>query len=124
MNKKFSKRVKNFFDKLIDYVILFGLIGLILGIINLLKGEIGFAKTGFVFFGIAAIIVVSFKILERRTGINRTGKPTAMSSAAEINKPVTVLGMVVLLERPFGNKTDEEVLKRSIIEQQMNEFDR
>ena len=121
MDNKISEWVKKFFNRLVDYVILIGLIGLILGVINLIKGESGYAQTGFAFFGTAVLFLVLSKIFERISGKKKSLNLCRNLSEQE-NKTAIVLGILVLLERPFDNKNDETILKHSILNQQKNEF--
>lgn len=119
--------MKNFFDKLYFYIILFGVIGLIMGIINAIKGEAELAKTGFIFFGVAVVVFLfstAFsKISEKRRDDRPQPQPPVPANVPAA-APLTVLGMAVLLEYPLRSGNDRTALIQSIFEQQCKEFKR
>lgn len=118
--------MKNFIDNLKVYVIIIGIIGLIMGVINTIKGKTDFAKSGFIFFGIAVVFVllslVFSKIGQKNPKRDKPQPPPLVSN--KINEPLTVLGVVVLLERPLRGENDDRLLIQSIVNQQINEFKR
>lgn len=118
--------MKNFIDNLKVYIVMIGLIGLVMGIINSIKGKLDFARTGFVFFGIAVVVVILSLVLSKiGEKIPKKDKPLPPPLVRQSKvEPLTVLGMVVLLERPLRFTNDKNALIQSIISQQINEFKR
>jgi hypothetical protein len=117
--------MKEFFEKIKFYIVIFGIIGLIMGVINVINGKSELAKTGFIFFGVAVVVVMltfaSSKINDRKPPIK-----TQSQIPADLKKdePVIVLGMVVLLENPLRSEADKSALIQSIFDQQTKEFKR
>lgn len=118
-------------------VCIIGIIGLIMGVINTIKQDFDLAKNGFLFFGIAAVVFVVSEIINKTADKRRSletsapppGIPTGSTSVIapgveKKNEPLTILGMIVLIERPLRFANDQEALIHSIIEQQKNEFKR
>jgi hypothetical protein len=118
-------------------VCLIGIIGLIMAIINLMKQDNELASNGFLLFGIAAVVFVlsevtsktadnrrNLKAPERPSGIPEFDAPAPALATETMVEPLTVLGMIILLERPLRFASDQETLVRSIINQQKNEYKR
>lgn len=130
--------MQDFIEKVKFYIVAIGLIGLIMGIINTFKHNFTQAKTGYIFFGVAVVVValslISSRIIEKRQSTKKNQSPAVSvtppqppvlpASPAKSTDPLTVLGMLVLLERPLRFATDKELLIRSIIDQQSGEFHR
>ncbi len=118
--------MKNFIDNLKVYIVMIGLIGLVMGIINSIKGKYDFARTGFIFFGVAVIVVILslvFSKISEKIAIKDNPQPPHLETHNNI-EPLTVLGMVVLLERPLRFENDKNALIQSIFSQQVSEFKR
>jgi hypothetical protein len=117
--------MREFFEKIKFYIVIFGFIGLIMGVINLINGRNELAKTGFIFFGVAVVVValtfVFSKISERNPAIKSQNQTPATIRKEE---QLIVLGMIVLLENPLRSDTDKNTLIRSIFDQQVKEFKR
>jgi len=118
-------------------VCIIGIIGLIMGIINTIKHDFEMAKNGFLFFVIAVVVFVVSEVIsraaEKRRNKQNSARPPSIPEIVtppptpvfeRASEPLTVLGMVVLLERPLRFSNDQQALIRSIIEQQKNEFKR
>lgn len=124
--------MKNLIDKVTNYIIIFGVLGLIMGVINIFKGESGYAKTGFTFFGVMVVFILGStalsKIGERKARKESQKQPAPAARAVEppapTPEPLTVLGIIVLLERPLRFANDKSVLIQSILAQQTGEFKR
>lgn len=129
--------MQNILERVKVPVCIIGIIGLIMGIINTIKQDFGLAKNGYLLFGIAAVVFVISEVIsraaEKRRNIQTLVKPPSIPEIVtpvpapvteKIPEPLTVLGMIVLLERPLRFANDQEALIRSIIEQQKNEFKR
>jgi hypothetical protein len=119
--------MNKFIDGLYYYVTIFGLLGLVMGVINSIKGKNDYAKTGFIFFGIAVFIVLVFMILLKisQPMMNKKVKeqPPVLINQDKAG-PLTILGMVILIERPLRFDNDKHKLIQSICEQQIREFKR
>lgn len=117
--------MKEFFEKIKFYIVIFGIIGLIMGVINTIKGKSDLAKTGFIFFGIAVIVVLVTFVFSKMNENKPETKPQNQTPAAIKNdEPLTILGMVVLLENALRFENDKNALIQSIYEQQTREFKR
>jgi hypothetical protein len=117
--------MKDFFEKIKFYIVIFGIIGLIMGVINTIKGKSDLAKTGFIFFGIAVIVVLVTFVFSKMNENKPETKPQNQTPAAIKNdEPLTILGMVVLLENSLRFENDKNALIQSIYEQQTREFKR
>jgi hypothetical protein len=117
--------MKEFFEKIKFYIVIFGIIGLIMGVINVINGKTELAKTGFIFFGVAVVVVIATFAFSK---INESKPKAKFQSQAPTpirkDEPLTVLGLVVLLENPLQSDTDKNNLIQSILEQQTREFKR
>jgi hypothetical protein len=120
--------MQNFFEKLQHYSIIFGILGLIMGIINSIKGEAELARTGFFFLGIAFLfflLSIAFSRLSEK--VQKKNKPGQQSPAplkVAATEPLTILGMVILLQHPLRFANDKDALLKSIFFQQEKEFGR
>jgi len=119
--------MKNFLEKAQLYAIILGAIGFIMGIVNAVKGRTEFILPSFALFGVGALAVVIpaaiSKYSDQKANRNpHLQQPVITNIPAE--KPVTVLGIVVLLERPLRFANDEDALIKSIFDQQRLELKR
>ena len=116
--------MKKMMEKLVYSICVIGVIGLLAGIWNLIKGNGDSAKTGFITFGVGTavyLLAMAYTWIEKKTGYAKTKEKTQQSTAAAAG-PLTILGMVVLLERPLRFEADKPALIKSILNQQTNEF--
>lgn len=118
--------MKNLIDNVKVYIVIFGLIGLVMGIINSFKGKFEFARTGFIFFGVAVVVVLlslfCSKIGEKIPRKDNQQQPPIVTP--KNTGAITVLGLIVLLERPLRFENDKSALIQSIYSQQIKEFKR
>ncbi len=117
--------MKELFEKVKFYIVIFGIIGLIMGVINTIKGKSDLAKTGFMFFGTAIIVVLATYVFSKMNENKPDTKPQNQTPVAiKDDQPLTILGIVVLLENPLKSDSDKNALIRSIFDQQIKEFKR
>lgn len=119
--------MKNFLEKAQLYAIILGAIGFIMGIVNVVKGRTEFIFPSFTLFGVGALTVVIpaaiSKYSDQKASKNPRPQPSVITNSPA-EKQVTVLGMVVLLERPLRFAKDEDALIKSIFDQQRLELKR
>lgn len=119
--------MKNILEKAQLYAIILGAIGFIMGIVNLVKGRTEFILPSFALFGVGALAVVIpaaiSKYSDQKASRNPRPQPSVIANSPA-EKPLIVLGMVVLLERPLRFANDEDALIKSIFDQQRLELKR
>jgi hypothetical protein len=129
------KLISLLLDKLLNLLIVVGVIGLIMGIINTFKGRPQQAKYGFLLFGVLVLAIVLSHVLswiiskiQQKKDAMKPATGTAAAASSVIlpiqEQPLTVLGMVVIMENPLRFPKDEERLISEILAQQTGDFKR
>lgn len=127
------KLISLLLDKLLNLLIVVGVIGLIMGIINTFKGRPQQAKYGFLLFGVLVLAILLSHVfswiiskIEQKKDAMKPATDTAVPSALPPiqEQPLTVLGMVVIMENPLRFPKDEERLISEILAQQTGDFKR
>ena len=109
------KLISLLLDKLLNLLIVVGVIGLIMGIINTFKGRPQQAKYGFLLFGVLVLAIVLSHVfswiiskIEQKKDAMKAATDTAVPSALPPiqEQPLTVLGMVVIMENSPSSFTN------------------
>ena len=123
--------MKSLLEKLQNLVIFLGVAGLILGVVNLFKAEYQKALYAFLLFGVLVVMIVISNVIEKINDKKAAAQydhlnaaPAPVQTAQPQQAPLTVLGMVVLMQRPLRLEGDQTALTKSILAQQTGELKR